>query len=74
MITVFAAVICGVTFSFSAASRNGDGHGVVGDRLNRYLHALRDFRRHVVLRRHARRRQDAAAPRFLERASAPGRG
>ena len=67
MITVLAAVICGVTFSVSAASLERHRDGVVGDGLNRNLHALRDLGFDVVLRRDARRRQDAALARSLER-------
>ena len=37
------------------------------DGLNRNLHALRHFRGDVVLRRDARRRQQAAVARALER-------
>ena len=44
--------------------------GVVRHHLNRNLRALRDFRFDVVLRRHARRRQDAALAVALERAQA----
>ena len=66
MITVFDAVICGVTFSVSAASRN-DTVTVVGDGLNRNLHALGDFGLDVVLRRDPRRRQDPALAAAFER-------
>ena len=47
-----------------------EGHrdGVVRHRLNRNLRALRDFGFDVVLRRDARRRQDAALAVALERA------
>ncbi len=45
----------------------GHGHGVVRDRLNRNLDALRDLGFDVVLRRHPRRRENAALARSLER-------
>ena len=44
-----------------------DRHGVVRDGLNRNLDALRDFGRDVVLRRDARRREDAAVAGRFER-------
>ena len=51
-----------------------DGHGVVGDGLNRNLHALRHLGFDVVLRRDARRRQQAAAAARLERGQRRRRG
>ena len=67
MITVFADVICGVTFRVSAASLKRHRDGVVGDGLNRNLHALRHFRGDVVLRRDPRRREQAAVAGAFER-------
>ena len=67
MMTVFDAVICGVTSSFSAASLNVHRDGVVGDHLNRNLRALRDLGLDVVLRRDARRRDDRQLALLLER-------
>ena len=67
MITVLAAVICGVTFSVSAASLNDTVTVLFDDRLNRNLHALRHLGGDVVLRRHPRRRQDAAVAGGFER-------
>ena len=67
MMTVLAAVICGVTFSVSAASLKVTVTVLFGDGLNRNLHALGHFRRDVVLRRHPRRREQPAVARALER-------
>ena len=67
MMTVLAAVICGVTAQHQHGVLERDGDGVVGDGLNRNLDALRDLRLDVVLRRQARRREDAALAGALER-------
>ena len=67
MMTVLAAVICGVTCQPQRRVLERRRHGVVGDGLHRDLHALRDLRGLVVLRRQARRREDAPLAAVLER-------
>ena len=73
MMTVPAAVICGVTFSVSAASLNVTVTVLLDDRLNRNLDALRDLGLDVVLRRDARRRQHAAVAGCSSAVSATSR-
>ena len=67
MMTVSAAVICGVTRQEQRRVLERHGDGVVRDGLQRNLHALHHLRLDVVQRRHARRREDAAVARLLER-------
>ena len=67
MITVLAAVICGVTLSVSAASLNVTVTVLLASVCTGNLHALRDLRLDVVLRRDPRRREDAALAGALER-------
>ena len=73
MITVLAAVICGVTVSFSAASLKVTVTVLLATRLNRNLRALRDLGLDVVLGRDARRREDRPLARAARARSAPRR-
>ncbi len=61
-----ASVICGVTFSVSAASLNVTAIVLFALRLDGDLNALLDLGRLVVLRRHLRRREDPRSPLPLE--------